>query len=113
MLKTVEGLRDKGVPVISQRDGFDLSTPMGKLMLTMLAGVAELERENIRERQRIGLQRTKAAPLAVRARLVPPRWRSGGASMRRRSAKPPRTSGWGYRQSSGLASSTRSSSCQY
>ena len=42
------------------REGFDLSTPMGKLMLTMLAGVAELERENIRERQRIGLERAKA-----------------------------------------------------
>ena len=59
VLSTVEGLKAKGVTVISQREGFDLSTPMGKMMLTMLAGVAELERENIRERQRAGLERAK------------------------------------------------------
>jgi len=29
-------------------------------MLTMLAGVAELERDNIRERQRVGIDRAKA-----------------------------------------------------
>ena len=60
VLQTVEALRNKGVIVISQREGFDLSTPMGKMMLTMLAGVAELERENIRERQRAGLEKAKA-----------------------------------------------------
>ena len=65
VLTTVEALRDKGVQVISQREGFDLGTPMGRMMLTMLAGVAELERENIRERQRTGPERAKAEGKAL------------------------------------------------
>ena len=65
VLSTVEALQSKGVTVISQREGFDLSTPMGKMMLTMLAGVAELERESIRERQRAGLEKAKAEGRAL------------------------------------------------
>lgn len=38
VLHTVQKLQDKGVSVISIREGFDLSNPAGKLMLTMLAG---------------------------------------------------------------------------
>ena len=60
VLTTVEAVKAKGATIISQREGFDLSTSMGKMMLTMLAAVAELERENIRERQRVGLERAKA-----------------------------------------------------
>mgnify|MGYP000426218787 CR=1 FL=1 len=43
VLDTVEALQGKGVSIISLREGFDLSTPIGKAMLTMLAAVAELE----------------------------------------------------------------------
>jgi putative DNA-invertase from lambdoid prophage Rac len=60
VLETVEALKDKGVAVLSIREGFDLSTPMGKMMLTMLAGLAELERSNIKERQLAGLERARA-----------------------------------------------------
>jgi len=42
------------------REGFDLATPAGKLMLTMLAAVAELERENLKARQLAGLERARA-----------------------------------------------------
>jgi DNA invertase Pin-like site-specific DNA recombinase len=42
------------------REGFDLATPAGKLMLTMLAAVAELERENIKVRQMAGIERARA-----------------------------------------------------
>ena len=41
------------------REGFDLSSPTGKLMLTLLAGVAELERENIKARQMAGIAKAK------------------------------------------------------
>lgn len=41
------------------REGFDLSTSAGKLMLTMLAAVAELERENIKARQMAGIERAR------------------------------------------------------
>ena len=60
VLETVEALKAKGVTVISMREGFDLSNPTGKLMLTLLAGVAELERENIKARQMAGINKAKA-----------------------------------------------------
>ncbi len=60
VLETVEALKSKGITVISMREGFDLSSPTGKLMLTLLAGVAELERENIRARQMAGIEKAKA-----------------------------------------------------
>jgi putative DNA-invertase from lambdoid prophage Rac len=60
VLNTVQKLQDKGVSVVSIREGFDLSTPAGKLMLTMLAAVAELERSVIKERQMAGILRARA-----------------------------------------------------
>lgn len=53
-------LQGKGVSIISLREGFDLSTPIGKAMLTMLAAVAELERSNIKTRQMAGIVKAKA-----------------------------------------------------
>ncbi|WP_429102207.1 recombinase family protein [Aeromonas rivipollensis] len=60
VLHTVQALQDKGVSIISLREGFDLSTPIGKAMLTMLAAVAELERSNIKARQMAGIAKAKA-----------------------------------------------------
>lgn len=60
VLVTVEALTAKGVAIISKREGFDLSTPMGKAMLTMLAAVAELERSNIKARQMAGIERIRS-----------------------------------------------------
>ena len=65
VLCTVEALKAKGVSVVSMREGFDLATPAGKLMLTMLAAVAELERENLKTRQLAGLERAKAEGKAL------------------------------------------------
>ncbi|MEE1949259.1 recombinase family protein [Pseudomonas alcaligenes] len=59
VLETVEALAKKGVTVVSLREGFDLSNPTGKLMLTLLAGVAELERANIKARQMAGIEKAK------------------------------------------------------
>lgn len=65
VLETVEALKSKGVTVISMREGFDLGTPIGKCMLTMLAAVAELERSNIKARQMAGIVRAKAEGRAL------------------------------------------------
>lgn len=59
VLETVEALKAKGVTVVSMREGFDLSSPAGKMMLTMLAAVAELERENIKARQMAGIAKAR------------------------------------------------------
>lgn len=60
VLNTVELLQAKGVKVTSQREGFDMGTPIGKAMLTMLAAVAELERSNIKARQAQGISKARA-----------------------------------------------------
>jgi len=60
VLNTVQFMQSKGVSIISLREGFDLNTPIGKAMLTMLAAMAEIERSNIRERQMAGIRRAKA-----------------------------------------------------
>lgn len=65
VLETVEALKKKGVAVISMREGFDLSTDAGKMVLTVLAAVAELERSNIRARQMAGIERAKAEGRAL------------------------------------------------
>ncbi|OYX40989.1 MAG: DNA invertase [Rhodobacterales bacterium 32-67-9] len=41
--------------------GIDTNTPTGKLMLTVLGGIAEFEREIMLERQREGIAKAKAA----------------------------------------------------
>lgn len=65
VLTTVEALKAKGVSVVSMREGFDLSTDAGKLMLTMLAAVAELERSNMKARQMAGLERARAEGVSL------------------------------------------------
>ncbi|MCQ0758083.1 recombinase family protein [Klebsiella pneumoniae] len=60
VLSTVETLQAKGVKVISLREGFDLSTPVGKAMLTMMAGLASLEKDLIAERRTAGIKRAQS-----------------------------------------------------
>lgn len=65
VLSTVEAFKGNGVKVISLRENFDLSTPFGEFMLTMLAGLSKLERENIKARQLAGINRAKAEGKAL------------------------------------------------
>ncbi|MGQ4879213.1 recombinase family protein [Billgrantia sp. LNSP4103-1] len=60
VLETVERLHAEGVAVVSIREGFELGTPVGKAMLTMLAAIAELERTNIKARQMAGIVKARA-----------------------------------------------------
>ncbi|MDC6932114.1 recombinase family protein [Escherichia coli] len=60
VLTNVETLQTKGVRVVSLREGFDLSSPIGKAMLTMMAGLADLEKDLISERRKAGIERAKA-----------------------------------------------------
>lgn len=60
VLETVTALKEKGAAVVSLREGFDMSTSIGEMMLTMLAAMAKLERANIKDRQMAGIQRAKA-----------------------------------------------------
>jgi DNA invertase Pin-like site-specific DNA recombinase len=53
-------LQAKGVALRIVDLGIDTKTPTGKLMLTMLGGVAEFERDMMLERQREGIAKAKA-----------------------------------------------------
>lgn len=55
VLNTVNGLRDAGIQVMSVSDGIDPATSTGRLMLNMLATLAEYERELIVERVNAGI----------------------------------------------------------
>lgn len=59
-LEIVETLRKAGKTLISISELIDISTPQGKLFLTMLSGVAEYEREIIKERVTNGRKAKKA-----------------------------------------------------
>ena len=61
LFRTVEELDRKGVKLVSLKEGtIDTSTPSGKLWFSILAVLAEFERENIRLRQAEGIAIAKA-----------------------------------------------------
>ncbi len=60
LMAIVQQLDRKRVSLQILNLGMDTSTPTGKLMLTMLAGVAQFEREIMLERQREGVAKAKA-----------------------------------------------------
>ncbi len=61
LLTALEEFRSCGVDFVSQREAIDTSTPMGKMVFTLIAAVAELEAALIRERVQAGVDRARAA----------------------------------------------------
>lgn len=61
LLELLEAIASKGASLRVLSMGIDTSTATGKLMLTVLGGVAEFEREIMLERQREGIAKAKAA----------------------------------------------------
>ncbi|BDU83547.1 recombinase family protein [Clostridium perfringens] len=49
-LTTFNTLKEYGVDLICVEDKYDPSTPAGRMMMTLLASLAEIERENIKQR---------------------------------------------------------------
>lgn len=60
LLQIVDQLNEKKVQFISQKENIDTSTPQGKFILTIFAALAELERENIKQRQAEGIAIAKS-----------------------------------------------------
>ncbi len=57
ILRTHQCLDEAKVALKSMTEGFDTSTPSGKFFMTTLGGIAEIERETIAERMRLGKDR--------------------------------------------------------
>lgn len=60
LLDVLGALNAKGASLVIIGMGIDTSTPTGKLMLTILGGIAEFERGIMLERQREGIAKAKA-----------------------------------------------------
>lgn len=60
LLNIIDTLTKKNVEFISLKESIDTTTPQGKFMLTVFGAMAELERENILQRQREGIEIAKA-----------------------------------------------------
>ncbi|KPN21730.1 recombinase family protein [Arthrobacter sp. Edens01] len=67
LVELLDSLHERGVAFRSLTEGIDTTTPSGRLMFNIIASVAEMERELIRERTRAGLaQPSETGPETTR-----------------------------------------------
>lgn len=60
LIELAENLRERGIDLVATQQQIDTTTSTGKLLFTMLAAIAEFERDLIRERTRDGLAAARA-----------------------------------------------------
>ena len=65
MHQTLEVWEPLGIGFLSAQEGFDTTTALGRLLLNLLASLAEFELELIRERVTAGMERAKAQGKAI------------------------------------------------
>jgi DNA invertase Pin-like site-specific DNA recombinase len=62
VLSIVEDFKTRGISLrVQMLDGVDLTSSTGKLLVTMMAALAEMEKNMLIERTKAGLERTRAA----------------------------------------------------
>lgn len=73
VLKAVQDFESRGTKLLIVKQKVDTSTPLGMMLLTILAGFAQMERELISERTKAGMAAAKANGRHVgrRSRPVP------------------------------------------
>ena len=59
-LNIIDQLSSRGIEFVSLKEAIDTSTPQGKFMLTVFAAMATLEREQLLQRQREGIEIAKS-----------------------------------------------------
>jgi DNA invertase Pin-like site-specific DNA recombinase len=59
LLRALEEFNHLGIDFVSLSESIDTSTPMGKVIFTVLGAVAELERNLIKERVHMGISRAR------------------------------------------------------
>jgi len=60
LLRALETFKALGIEFVSLSEQIDTSTPMGKMVFTILGSVAEMERSMIAERVRAGMRNAKS-----------------------------------------------------
>ena len=74
LLNIIDTLTDKGVTLISHKEKIDTDTPAGKFMLTVFAAPSQLEREQLKQRQREGIEIAKAQGKYTGRKTIPTDW---------------------------------------
>ena len=60
LLLALDQFRNLGIDFVSYQENIDTSSPLGSAIFTIISAVAQLERDIIRERVKMGLRRAKA-----------------------------------------------------
>lgn len=74
LLTIIDTLTDKKVTLISHKEKIDTDTPTGKFMLTVFAALSQLEREQLKQRQREGIEIAKAQGKYTGRKPLPTDW---------------------------------------
>ena len=74
LLNIIDTLTDKGVTLVSHKENIDTDTPTGKFMLTVFAALSQLEREQLKQRQREGIEIAKAQGKYTGRKPIPTDW---------------------------------------
>ena len=56
LLNIIDDLQKRGIEFVSLKENIDTQTPQGKFMITVFGAMAELEREQILQRQKEGIK---------------------------------------------------------
>ena len=74
LLNIIDTLTEKGVTLISHKEKIDTDTPTGKFMLTVFAALSQLERKQLKQRQREGIEIAKAQGKYTGRKPIPTDW---------------------------------------
>ena len=74
LLNIIDALTEKGVTLISHKEQIDTDTPTGKFMLTVFAALSQLERKQLKQRQREGIEIAKAQGKYTGRKPIPTDW---------------------------------------
>ena len=74
LLNIIDALTEKGVTLISHKEKIDTDTPTGKFMLTVFAALSQLECEQLKQRQREGIEIAKAQGKYTGRKPLPIDW---------------------------------------
>lgn len=74
LLNIIDTLTDKKVTLISHKEKIDTDTSTGKFMLTVFAALSQLEREQLKQRQREGIEIAKAQGKYTGRKPIPIDW---------------------------------------
>lgn len=74
LLNIIDTLNDKGVSLVSHKENIDTQSPTGKFMLTVFAALSQLEREQLKLRQREGIEIAKAQGKYTGRKPIPTDW---------------------------------------